>query len=181
MKVVINLAEEMSAWVEEYLDDIFDICDIPEKYSDLIYFMFDKPFIFERELDENRVRDVVSILRFPRDFDPEEDDFPVSILEVFVSMSMRVAYEVVGDNNPGKWFELILNNLGLLKHDNGHFNRRQVDEILDDFMKNNGKPGCKHEPFRIETENKSGGYENKNRDNFDIWRQFCMYLTQKCL
>lgn len=181
--------------VKEYMDDIFDICEIPDDYAELIFFMFHKAFIWVRELDENRVRDVISILRFPRGFDEDEEEYPVSILEVFVAMSMRVASEVVGDNNPNKWFFLILERLGLDKFTNDKIKFEKVDFILDDFMHNNGNPSCKHDPFRIDDEKsgknspplsgdskiKSGDLVKTGGSNLDIWRQFCMFLTQKCL
>lgn len=90
--------------------------------------------------DENRNEDGVLLREEYRDtFDleeePDQPDFPASILEVFIALSRRVAYESYG--TPAEWFWLFIENLGLKQYVDAGYTphaAEAVDIALEIFL-----------------------------------------------
>lgn len=92
-------------------------------------------------MDENRAADGVALRdeylkTIGRISVGPQDDLPCSILEMLIALAMRCNDWVICDvdNHYSEWFWTFLNNLGLKKFDNHHFNEALVDRILSDWL-----------------------------------------------
>lgn len=120
-----------------------------QKYSLLLLELHDFEFVPLVELDGNLVDNCLSM----RDrFLGKNDyimDFPVSILEILVYISVEIEDTLMtnskyGDRT-GLWFWSMIDSLGLIKYDNLRYDEPKIDGILQNFVdrkwKKNGKGG----------------------------------------
>lgn len=135
--------------------------------------------------DENRVHDGVALrIRFIEeehiekdDVDPDWWDLGCSVLELIVSLAMRVEFNTA-KGKTHYWFWILLENIGLSGYsDVRRFTKNQVariESILDDLIyrkyKSNGDGGF----FPLE----SPQYDQRNRE---IWYQMSDYIWEKNL
>lgn len=150
-------------------------------YAKLLKKLHTIDFRYSIEMDGNRAEDGIDLrYRFGYENSLEEpmvasflDDRPCSVLEMMIALAIRCEEQIMGDpdigNKPGKWFWIMIENLGLINMDDNHFDEKSVFEIANRFLE------------RKYDENGNGGLfilKNHYRDirSMEIWYQMMWYL-----
>lgn len=164
------------SWIEKLIsDDNVDASD----YRELLLFLNDIQFSYIIPMDDNRIADGID-LRYRFGYDTGVsyaqvakylDIRPASILEVMVALSLRIEEQFIDGDDVGKWFWIMIGNLGLMEYKDLYFNKAKVDRIVKKFIK------------RDYSRNGTGGLfitSNDNTDmrNIEIWDQMHLYLNE---
>ena len=160
---------------EEYIECLMDEVELVDlgysNYTKVFYELLDIYFVPEYDsLDEARCSDVYSFLRGPYGF--EEDNPDVSIGEILIAMCIKVAYNVVGDERPGRYFWRFLDNLGVLEYPNRKFGDGfYVREIVKKWLQKDFKKNGVGSPWPI---------PNTSFDlrGVDMWRHCNLYVSE---
>lgn len=106
---------------------------------------------------------------------PANADFPISVLEVLIGLSKRLAEDVLGDqDNTGLsavWFWRMLENLGVMKYVGGKYDRGAVCIIIERWMSRDFTPRGKGSPFPLKR-------ANDDQRKVEIWSQVMNYLAE---
>lgn len=163
------------------------VCD--GKYSrglswrQLFRLLHETEFIYILEMDGNRADDGIDLrYRFAFDsgyneqtIDEVMSDEPCSILEMMVALAQRCEEHITDDpdsgNRTGKWFFEMIESLGLLDMDDGHFEKVIAADILDRFMRREYRPDGRGGLFTISDS------EHDMREA-EIWYQMMWYLNE---
>jgi hypothetical protein len=128
-----RLREEYLQWLYPQLRDVHST---PGTYLDLAQLMFDKPFQWTVDHDDNRLVDGLDLRTefrhlTNRSIAQMEQLPPCSFLEVLIGLSRRLEF-VAGGEAPG-WAWQLITNLGLHKLSDPLTRRRahKVDEIME--------------------------------------------------
>ena len=150
-------------------------------YSKLLKTLHNIDFRYSIEMDGNRAEDGIDLrYRFGYENSLVEsivalylDDRPCSVLEMMIALSIRCEEQIMGDpdigNKPGKWFWIMIDNLGLIDMDNSHYDENYIYETVNRFLER------KYDKYG------SGGLfklKNHYRDirSVEIWYQMMWYL-----
>lgn len=138
--------------LDEYYDFLMELIsfNLPEhrKYDILLHELNSIEFYWVIEMDENRDIDAVELRKqflFDHGYDITRDlwDSPRSVLEVLVAFSQRIEIEITGEpgnDDLGKWFWVMLDNLGLLDQEDLYFDQRLVHRNIENWLsKKTGK------------------------------------------
>lgn len=157
--------------MDEYFEWLIDRVGYSKKgYNQLLYFLYTVPFRYKLNRDANRVDDAKELFN---EYDDNERDF-VSVLEVLISLSIRIDDELIGDPsnpNPSMIFWEMCCNLGLDEYDDKHFNIIEVQHILDIWMDRKFNSDGSHSIFPILD-------PRKDQRKIDIWSQLQEYLSE---
>lgn len=170
-------------------DRYFDwMCSLVSKekrksYRNLFRYLNSVDFQYSIPLDANRFDDGIELryrFGYERHIDisviaNELDVTSCSVFEMMIALSIRCEEHIMGDpsigDRPGKWFWLMIDNLGLTKMDDEHFSIRKAESIINVFLdrsySKDGSGGLFHIP-------------NCHRDlrNVEIWYQMMWYLDK---
>ena len=163
------------------------VCD--GKYSrglswrQLFRLLHETEFIYILEMDGNRADDGIDLrYRFAfdsgyneRTIDEVMSGEPCSILEMMVALAQRCEEHITDDpdsgNRTGKWFFEMIESLGLLDMDDGHFEKVIAADILDRFMRREYRPDGRGGLFTISDS------EHDMREA-ESWYQMMWYLNE---
>jgi len=161
-----------------YLCSIIDTDDFNiMEYTELLENLFHEKFYAIDKADENRIKDALYFRKCYIDnlcdisYDMSE---PVNILELMVTLSRRIEDEIMTDmgrtKHTGKWFYIMIKNLGLSNLTNGYFDRNDFINIVVTFLNRNYE------------KNGSGGLFVVDDPNVDmrcinIWYQMHKYIS----
>lgn len=111
-----------------------------KKYSKLLEELDMIDFEYVGNLDLNRVADAVEMrAKYEQDNHLERVTRPVSCLEVFVALAIHCEDGVMGEwdkgDRTGDWFWIMMENSGLIRYDDRHYDEEMVLEIIDRIMK----------------------------------------------
>ena len=148
-------------------------------YRKLLLFLNDISFSYIIPMDDNRIADGID-LRYRFGYDTEIpyaqianylDIKTASVLEVIVALSLRIEEQFIDGDDVGKWFWIMIDNLGLTEYKDLYFNKAKVDRIVKQFIE------------RDYNKNGSGGLfitkdTNKDMRNIEIWDQMHLYLNE---
>lgn len=182
--MAINVKVRYRHWLVRKVDTNGDFS--LDEYSKLMEVLFDTDFFyFESDpylkMDKNRVNDGL-YLRTLYDEETGNDisglliDKKASVLEVLVGLSTRIEQDIMGEgeNNYGKWFMEMMDNLGLLYFDDDHFLEDEIYELLERFMyRRYGSDGV-GSLFPI----KDPDICSENFGKLEIWNQLQYYLRE---
>lgn len=119
--------EWLISWVNEYGHDT-------SNYTEVLWKLYDTKFVVSMERDQNRVDDA---LEFRMKFIPFGLDFQVSILEIMISMSVRIEDTIMKntseEDRTSVWFWDMMSSLGLANQNDILFNEHYVLEVLHNF------------------------------------------------
>ena len=147
-------------------------------YQLLLRDLDNKPFIVVHPLDKNRELDghflredyLAEMGRDPRDIWEDTS----SVLEVLVSMSIRIETEITGElgnDHIEKWFWVMIKNLGLDFYTDDNYNSREVDNILDIWLCRKFKSNGHGSIFPLKK-------VTQDQRDLDIWYQMQLYLNE---
>ena len=111
-----------------------------DRYIDLFFALYSAEFFWVIPRDKNRASDGLDLRdRYERETGLYADLYgPCNCLELFVALAIRCENELMYDPDFGdrteQWFWMILENLGLDREDNLHFDFDETDDILYRFM-----------------------------------------------
>lgn len=146
-------------------------------YAILLLKMFQTPFKVVVKKDENRVADGLAL----RDWFYEEtgrgqygSGIPCSVLEVLIALARRCEVEIMGEyeeDNTGKWFWMMVENIGLLPYDNAHFDNDSVAHFLAHFLDRKWARGGQSGPFPLKT----AKFDSRKQE---LWFLMCHWLDE---
>jgi hypothetical protein len=154
-------------------------------YYNLFSDLFEKPFRYSIEQDENRALDGLAICQYFCDeegvvFEYDSGERPCSVLEVLIALAKRMDFEISdpdfdGDNT-AKYFWEMLGNLGLTVYSDdmyyqldGSFN---VDVILNVFLDRTYQPDGHGGVFPLRRPSVDQRY-------IELWYQMNAYILEK--
>lgn len=149
-------------------------------YDRLLNRLNNTRYIWTLEMDENRAEDGIALReRFCNEsrifgFHMDENEYPCTVLEMLVALAIRCEGDIMGEpgeENPGKWFWIMMENLGLDGVTDRHFDPDYVDDILDIWMSNEFQPDGTGGLFPLI----SPTFDQRNRE---IWTQMGNYLEE---
>lgn len=164
------------SWIEKLIsDDNVEASD----YRKLLLFLNDISFSYIIPMDDNRIADGRD-LRYRFGYDTGIpyaqiatylDIRTASVLEVMVALSLRIEEQFIDGDDVGKWFWIMIDNLGLTEYKDLYFNKAKVDRIVKQFIE------------RDYSKNGSGGLfitkdTNKDMRNIEIWDQMHLYMNE---
>lgn len=171
----------MNKLLEEYYYYLLDNigANLPEhqNYTYLLEDLNDKEFIWRHPMDENRDIDGL-YLRKEFLFDTNRDislvwDDPRSVLEVLIAFSKRIETEITGEpgnDDIGRWFWVMLDNLGILLPDD-HYDHGLVMYNLDIWLLRKFKSDGREGIFPLKK-------PNSDQRDVDMWYQMQSYLNE---
>lgn len=114
----------------------------PNKYYwILLHKLFSMSFYTENALDKNRIYDGEKLrdkwieveAELGHEYFPSQLDFPCSVLEVMIGLSLRIEEDVMQDPDRGDrtrfWFWQMIHNLGFDDFDDRNITESKLDEI----------------------------------------------------
>ena len=166
--------------VVSYFEWLLDKVNFNERehrnYKELMRYLHSVAFTSKIPKDENRIIDGLNLRD---DFMDEEDvrgylSGPCSILEMMVAFSIRIEIDITGDpgkDDLGRWFWVMIKNLGLLEYDDRHFDEEKVGEITHIFLSRSYSKSGKGGLFPL--------YHPKtNQRETELWYQMQKYLSE---
>lgn len=165
----------------------FGVSMMPDKdektWASLITTLADWEFYSDIRGDENRAADALELRRMfekqegldiPDDLILTYLDFPVTILEVLIEMSIRadrLAGEI-GNPRPYIWFGTMLFNMGLLRYDDFHYDETEVFRRVMIFLNRAYNPdGTGGGPFVLRE-------PRADLRTTELWYQMQWYLSE---
>lgn len=154
-----------------------------KSYRLLLEYLNKSEFTFILPMDENRCADGVDLrYRFGDEHDIDGpviasclDDRPCSILEMMVALALRVEETDMIDPTvgpkPGKWFWMMIDNLGLIMMDDNNYDPEYVNGVIWNFL--NRDFGRNGEGNIIYIPNSPVDMRQT-----EIWYQMARYLTE---
>jgi hypothetical protein len=141
-------------------------------YDDMLHFLHFREFVWIVPNDDNRIADAMDVRKeFYRKRRRETPEYSVTVLEVIVALSRRVAFNAGG--GPAQWAWTLMLNLGLDRFA-GKLTRRKEEklgDLLDALI------------FRTYERNGSGGffplrYPEEDQTKVEIWYQMSAYIRE---
>lgn len=145
-------------------------------YWFLIRQLHDKEFVWFVPNDDNRVEDGRALraefleVAHTRRPDPEWMDRGVSMLEMLIGLSRRLAFE--SDESPEYWFWTMLGNIHIFKtrhHDASEYDQRKVDAALDRVIHRTYDRGGLGGLFPLQS-------TRRDQRKVELWYQMNAYL-----
>lgn len=145
----------------------------PADYRQILWRLHSEQFVVMIPMDENRICDALDF-RSTYCFD-EDNNAPVSILELMVSLSTRLEAEVMWGtsyrNRTAEWFWDMMSSLGLSEMTDSAYNEAIASRVIRRFLsrtyKRNGQGGL----FTV---------KDKAHDmrQYEIWYQAALHLNE---
>ena len=176
-----NLRNQYFVWLCKLVDDRQHTGEY--SYQKLFVYLHNTDFRYTIAMDGNRDEDGIDLrYRFGNvnNYEPALiasvlDVRPCSVLEMMCALAVRCEETIM--NNPdddsgfGKWFWLMIKNLGLEPMDDWRYDESYVSFVVDRFLN------------RDYNRNGEGGlfvlhHAREDMRNVEIWCQMCWYLDQ---
>ena len=174
-----DIAEEYFKWLCQSVMT----CDYdtpPEPYEKLLRLLFNTSFYSNMEMDRNRAADGLGLRDKFASLDGSDQIYlamgeTCTVLEMLVALSMRIDHDLMFDirygNRTGNWFWLMIENLGLNRMDDKHYNENIAIDILSGFLDR-----------RYGSDGFGGLFYVRNPKvdmrNLDIWYQMNAYFNE---
>lgn len=150
------------------------------RYSKLLAYLHERPFLYSLEMDENRARDGIDLrYRYASEmgtYDVSRSDQPCSVLEMMAALAIRCEEHImsnpdIGDRT-GEWFFAMIENLGLIDETNDQFNIRHVEMVIDRLIRREYEPDGRGGLFTVP----NSRYDMRDTE---IWYQAMWYLGRR--
>ena len=174
------MSDAYFCWLIELVGDGYlEFC-----YQKLLWKLYSTPFYYELDYDKNRAVDGLFLRRkyyqhvanMPEPLMKNGEEYPCSVLEMMVALARQaednLTYDPDSGDSTGRWFSVILSNLGLKDFDDYSFNEAKIDRILTNFMHHNYAPdGTNGSAFPCPG-------INRDMRKSDLWWQLGAYFMQ---
>ena len=167
-------------WLKELIGDGY----IEGQYQKLLWKLYSTPFYYELDYDRNRAVDGLDLRRkyftriacMPEPMMSNGEMYPCSVLEMMIALARRAEDNLTYDpdlgDSTGRWFWIMMENLGLDVYDDYGYFEENVSAILNVFMHHlYASDGCQGGPFPCP------GVERDLRKT-DLWWQMGAYFKQ---
>lgn len=129
------MPEAYFCWLVELIGDGY----LERNYQKLLWKLFTTDFFYELEYDKNRAADGLFLRRtFANSCGMILPDKPCSVLEMIVALARKAEDDIMHDpdigDRTGRWFWIMMENLGLDIYDDYGYSEANVNQILDVFM-----------------------------------------------
>lgn len=152
-------------------------------YKKLCGFLYDTPFMYILDMDENRELDGLLLRKTFMESNPDYDmerslrpdlNHMCSVLEMMVALAKRCHNSIIdapgsGEGGPYELFSLMLDNMGLDRFTDDRFSQKAVERIVTNMLDRNYPPDGKGSMFYIP------GIERDMREA-EIWYQAMWYI-----
>jgi len=167
------------SWLCDFI--IFDGIDFRYNYSNLLNKLYDFDFLIKMTRDGNRESDGVELrYNYGTDFDIRQpiiasylDNRCSSMLEMMIALAIKCEGMMLNPNEDyatGKWFWIMIDNLGLTQYNDDNFNELEVEEILWRFIDRKYDPDGKGGLFHLHSKVDLRGIE--------IWTQMLWFVNE---
>lgn len=166
----------MSEIENKYFEWLVNQTHLEEKWQldhlELLDQMHRKEFIWLVPHDDNRVADGFGLRAEFMRGGHHAFPFGVSVLEVLVALSRRVAFQT--DGEPEWWAWKLIENLGLakMKRSVALENKKKIDDILEALIYRTYKPNGEGGFFPL------GDKADKDQTKVEIWHQMTAYVIK---
>lgn len=155
-----------------------------QTHSYVLGLLYSELFCAFCEDDHSRMQDALDLREsFCRDNPNERLYFPtfsanmgpVNVLEVLIALCIRVENDIACDPrcepNPGKWFWIMIENLGLLDYSDDRYDDEIAQEIVGQFLERHYMPDGRGGIFI---------FKNPAVDarELSLWEQLCTYINE---
>lgn len=179
---------------KEYFQWLCASISSPEQYTLLLDKLRRTNFVWILDRDANRAEDGKSLrYQFACSKNLDEDGMtlvekwlsgPCTVLEFMVALAKRIETDIMANgedsDKTAEWFFDMLENLGLLKFDDKHYDENEADYILHRFMSRKYKKNGDGNVFkRTKTGQKGGPESGPDFRNLEIWSQAQTFLVDK--
>lgn len=162
-----------------YIDWLFEFIGYDDVYrfTNLLNHLFQRKFYVIVEMDQNRITDGVKLREM---YYREKAEYPIaagecSVLEVLISLALRCEVDFMqddeGEPRTKLWFWSMVDNLGLGRMDNGHYDYSYVDDRIDIFLNREYDRYGHGSIFPVEN-------PKEDMRDTDLWYQMCWYLNE---
>lgn len=155
---------------DDYFDWLLDKVGFSKRgYNQLMRTLFDIQFEYIIDNDENRVKDAIDLWHEYTNM--RHNDYNVSVLEILISLSMRMNYEYIMSENPDDIFWELCCNLDLDRYTDRHFNQDAVKSIVYSWI---------NRDFDYDGEGSIFPLKETHQDQRkkEIWSQMQEYLSE---
>lgn len=139
-------------------------------YEDMLSVLYNTPFTSRIPKDNNRLKDCIALRDRYGYFNRQDGN----CFEIFVCLALDMD-ELLRDQDHGdrteEWFWLMMTNIGLVNYDNNNFNEKEVENIIDIFVKRKYKTDGRGGPFPLR-------YPRDNMRKTDLWYQLNWYVNE---
>lgn len=174
-----RLEDRYLTWLEEHA-----MSQDRSYYSQLLRYLYDKPYRYSLRMDENRAEDGIE-LRYKfgaQQGIPYEDILTgldsgkdCTMLEMMVGLEIRIESQIMVDmeegEQPERWFIIMLKTLGLYDMTDEYFDEEEVDEIVERFLSHRYSYYGDGSLFYV-------SHPRQDMRVTDIWYQAMWYLTE---
>lgn len=155
-------------WLESLVDD--------GCHYTLLRYLYENQYRWQFALDENRSAGGINLRRrYAYDNGVDISDVgvgPCSILEMLIALADRMTEFMECSNNQiSTWFWVMIQNLGLHKYDDMHFDENKVKDILDIWLDRHFLPDGTGSLFPLKL------YSGDCR-NLDTWGQMNAWISE---
>lgn len=163
----------------EYFDYICRTIGKVDYYTKLAKYLFNKEYYWIVIFDDDRETDALDFRKEYFEYFGMKDPMIMkhaSVLEVLVALATNceddLMHEVEYGDRTAEWFWMMINNLGLGRFDDDHFDEKKVDMIVEKWLaraySKDGKGGLF--PLR---------FCKIDQTVTDLWSQLQYYLIEK--
>lgn len=152
-------------------------------YLMLLQTLHKKNYIWFVPMDANRYSDGFHLrLKFADQNDyviPTTGDdtlYSCSVLEVLLALSIRIDSEITGEPGlvyPEKWFWVMMENMGLTRYDDEHFDANEVNRIVDIWLERRFGSDGMGSPFPLQ-------HPFEDQRQIELWQQMQNYVNERC-
>lgn len=171
-----------SDYYDWLLNEITDSDFNPSHYSTLMHILYNTIFVWTIPGDENRAQEGLDLRRKYAsvvDVSPMEImiliNRPCTMLEMMIALACRIENQIMEDlfvgPRFGRWFQAMLNSLGLRYETDGYLDENYVDYIISSFLKREYEEDGDGGLFRIRDHSVDMRKE-------EIWTQMNWYLRE---
>lgn len=176
----VTISKRYFLWI---YNKIFGETHIESSYYKLLSFLHDNPFRYTVPMDANREEDGFELrYRFAdeegvdkRIAASEIDNKACSVLEMMAALAIRCEEQIMSEPNKpdqtGKWFMVMLYNLGLDIMDDQSFDQQEAEQIVERFLDR-----------RYSRDGDGGLFRIKNSPvdmrKVEIWYQLNWYISK---
>ena len=164
--------------MNKYIEHLMDLVGVDMSMYALCSRLMSIPFHYDEHFitDRNR-RDDGEDLRLAY-MDGGEDripsDVPISVLEVIVALAIRIDLDIMGEpgkRDPGKWFNLMLKNLGIDYMTDRYFDGGKIDMVIERWLDREYDMNGQGSLFPLTK-------CRLNQRGISIWDQACQYIVE---